>query len=252
MVYAESAFSKNIRTLIGGGNSTTQTGGASSSFFKQNLDDLFKLIVAKKQFFIMIFANLIVQLGITYYVMEKINIDPNNKYNTKMYRILGVVILLCLVIIIGVVPMPSWFKFILFCIFSSIWGYLLSKLRVIFGEDTIKMAMVGTISIFALMFTFGVGLILSGIQLGLKFGLILFCALLFLLIVRITQIFIPTSSLIKKFIIIFGLVLFSVYIVYDTNTILQRNHYYGDFITASMDYYLDILNIFTKLLYLGK
>jgi FtsH-binding integral membrane protein len=40
-----------------------------------------------------------------------------------------------------------------------------------------------------------------------------------------------------------GLMLFSLFVVYDTNTILQRN-YYGDFITASLDYYLDIINIF--------
>jgi FtsH-binding integral membrane protein len=65
------------------------------------------------------------------------------------------------------------------------------------------------------------------------------------------QIFIPTSSLTKKIAIIFSLLLFSVYVVYDTNSILQRN-YYGDFITASLDYYLDILNIFANLLSFGK
>ena len=35
--------------------------------------------------------------------------------------------------------------------------------------------------------------------------------------------------------------------MYDTNSILQRN-YNGDFITASLDYYLDIINIFSGLL----
>jgi FtsH-binding integral membrane protein len=47
------------------------------------------------------------------------------------------------------------------------------------------------------------------------------------------------------------LLLFSVYVVYDTNSILQRN-YNGDFITASLDYYLDILNIFSNLLSFGR
>jgi FtsH-binding integral membrane protein len=41
--------------------------------------------------------------------------------------------------------------------------------------------------------------------------------------------------------------LFSVYIVYDTNIILQRD-YGGDFISASLAYYLDIINIFSNLL----
>ena len=41
--------------------------------------------------------------------------------------------------------------------------------------------------------------------------------------------------------------LFSVYIIYDTNSILQRD-YGGDFISASLAYYLDIINIFSNLL----
>ena len=45
--------------------------------------------------------------------------------------------------------------------------------------------------------------------------------------------------------------LFSVYIVYDTNSILQRD-YSGDFITASLDYYLDVINIFSDLLSLSN
>ena len=54
-------------------------------------------------------------------------------------------------------------------------------------------------------------------------------------------------SQIHRYLTAIGLVLFSVYIVYDTNTILQKD-YYGDFITASLDYYLDIINIFVRLL----
>jgi len=46
---------------------------------------------------------------------------------------------------------------------------------------------------------------------------------------------------------VFSLLLFSMYIIYDTNAILQRN-YYGDFIRASLDYYLDVLNIFVDLI----
>ena len=48
-----------------------------------------------------------------------------------------------------------------------------------------------------------------------------------------------------------GLLLFSAFIVYDTNKILQKD-YYGDFVTASLDYYLDIINIFIRLLTLNR
>ena len=242
--YARSNLSQ---TLFGG---KTQTGGASSSIFKTNLSDLFNLITSKKEFFIMIFANLIVQIGITYYVMEKTNIGPDNKETENKIHMLGF-LQIGLVLVLGFFPMPMWLKFILFCVFSAIWGYMFSSVRLVFGEENVKMAMMGTISIFALMFAFGVGLIASGIKLGYKFGLMLFYALLILILFKIMQMFIPTSSLTKKIAIIFSLLLFSVYVVYDTNSILQRN-YYGDFITASLDYYLDILNIFANLLSFGR
>ena len=241
------ARSNLARTFFGG---KSQTGGGSSSIFKTNLADLFNLIISKKEFFIMIFANLIVQIGITYYVMEKTNIGPDNKDTKNKINMLTIVQIV-LVLVLGFAPMPMWLKFIIFCVFSAVWGYIFSSVRPIVGEDNVKMAMTGAISIFALMFAFGVGLILSGIRLGYKFGLMLFYSLLILLLFRIMQIFIPTSSLTKKILVIFSLLLFSVYVVYDTNSILQRN-YYGDFITASLDYYLDILNIFANLLSFGK
>lgn len=247
MPYARSELSKNI---FGGSGNSKQIGGGKPSIFKSNLSDLFKLITDKKEFFIMVFANLIAQLGITYYVMEKVNLDPNDTETKKQLRYLGYLQIL-IIIIIAFVPMPSWLKLIFFCGFSAGWGYLFSPLRQVVGEDTLKMAMMGTISIFALMFALGLGLILSGIQLGYKIGLMLFYFLLILLLIRIVQLFIPSSSLTKKIITICSLLLFSVYIVYDTNSILQRN-YYGDFITASMDYYLDILNIFVNLLSFGR
>jgi FtsH-binding integral membrane protein len=57
--------------------------------------------------------------------------------------------------------------------------------------------------------------------------------------------------MLTKTLAVIGIVIFSGYIIYDTNTILQRN-YYGDFVQASLDYYLDILNMFTNLVTLNN
>jgi FtsH-binding integral membrane protein len=54
-------------------------------------------------------------------------------------------------------------------------------------------------------------------------------------------------SRVSKGLAIFGLGLFSLFVIYDTNQIMQRD-YFGDFITASLDYYLEIINIFVKLI----
>ena len=98
------------------------------------------------------------------------------------------------------------------------------------------------------MFAFGLALIKSNVVLTYKFSLGLYFVLLILLISTIVHYFMYTSSILKKTGLGFTLLLFSVYIVYATNIILQRD-YSGDFITASMDYYLEIFNMFVALLY---
>ena len=142
--------------------------------------------------------------------------------------------------------MPSWLKFIVFSVFSYVWGILLASFKLKINDDNlINMAMLGSIGIFSIMFLIGGFLLATGIQLGFKTGLFLFVSLLILIIAQIFNIFHKSTMLMKSLAAI-GIVIFSGYIIYDTNIILQRN-YYGDFVTASLDYYLDILNIFVKL-----
>ena len=152
-----------------------------------------------------------------------------------------------LILILAFITMPPWLKFILFSLFSGAFGIILGYRKSGLDPNIIKSALLGTASIFVLMFTFGLALIASGIKLGLTFGLGLLFALLFLTILSIVQFFIAESSFLKKILVIGSLMLFSLYIMFDTNSILQRN-YNGDFITASLDYYLDIINIFSGLL----
>ena len=97
------------------------------------------------------------------------------------------------------------------------------------------------------MFTVGLLITSMGITMSPKLGFILLVALLLLIIVSIVSMFMKSYDTYHKAISVFALLLFSIFIIYDTNTILQRN-YLGDFITASIDYYLDILNIFINLI----
>ena len=221
-------------------------------FKNNNLSQLFKLISEKRGFFALILATLVSQLYITYYVSENVKIEDEEDKNkdTKKFnsKLIGAYIAaFVLILILAFITMPPWLKFILFSLFSTAFGVILGYRKSGVDPAIIKSALVGTGSIFVAMFAFGVALIASGIKLGLRFGLGLFFALLFLIIVSIVQIFIAESSFLKKIIVIASLMIFSLYIMYDTNSILQRN-YNGDFITASLDYYLDIINIFSGLL----
>ena len=212
-----------------------------------------KLVNEKKAFLMSVFANLITQLGITYYVMMNYNSNnnSNNKSSTKntiktstFYII--VIVQVAIIFALALLPMPSWIKFIVFSIFSALWGVLFSDIQKSNDGNLIQMAIFGTMGIFGTMFLIGALLLFFGIQLGFGMATFLFYSLLLLIIAQLVMMFVEAYSIYMKILSAIGLFIFSLYIIYDTNNILQRD-YKGDFITASMDYYLDILNIFLNL-----
>jgi FtsH-binding integral membrane protein len=225
-------------------NSFYKGGQNGGSKIKSTFSNFSTLLNSKKDLMIMIFANLITQLGITYYFMTNTKVTKDDK--NKLKFLLLFIIWFTIVYVLVMVPMPSWLKFILFSAFSYISGILLALFKLkINNDDLINMAMLGSIGIFAIMFLIGAFLLATGIQLGWKTGLFLFISLLILIIARIFSWFHKSTMLVKTLSAI-GIIIFSGYVIYDTNVILQRN-YYGDFITASLDYYIDIISIFKKL-----
>jgi len=216
------------------GKARAQRGGAAAQ-----LKNLMQLLVDKKEFFILVFANLIVQCGITYYVLEK------TTTNVSVFPLFIAEVIL--IFVIALVPMPQFVKFILFCVFSTLIGMMMSVFKKKYNPTMIKTAAMGALSVFAMFLAIGVVLVLGGIRLGYKFGLFLFLALLALIVGQLVFVLGAGLTWANKILSAIGIVLFSLYILYDTNKILQRD-YMGDFITASMDYYLDIINLFSDLL----
>jgi FtsH-binding integral membrane protein len=204
-------------------------------------EKLWNLIYKKKSFLILIFANLIAQLGITYYVMNKTN---NPQIGFWPLFALQLIFIWLLVL----VPMPPIIKFFIFTIFSWTFGVMLSRLKSIYDPALINIAIQGALSIFGLMIAFSIALAGFNIYLGYQFGAFLFWALIALIIARLVNMLGPQLSTTKKTLSYIGLGLFSLFVVYDTSQILSRD-YYGDFITASLDYYLDILNLFSNFLH---
>ena len=140
----------------------TLFGGIKSGGGKKDISDLINLIVSKKEFFILIFANLIAQLGITYYIMQKTPAADKNAIN--FWLLFGIQIILIFVLVL--VPMPSWMKFLVFSVFSYTFGLSLARLKTNYDPAMIQTAIMGTIGIFGAMMAFGVFLIMTGIKLG--------------------------------------------------------------------------------------
>jgi len=268
--YAKSSL---YRTLFGGkkkcgcgkGLDFLWKGGAKKSSGSGSANSIYELIVEKKEFLLLVFSNLLVQLGITYYLMMNYK-GPDVNTWIILFASIGILMIMSLV------PMPAFMKFILFCVFSGLLGLNLSRINdegkgvkndvkndgkndgkksgggASGGstKDIIHLAVLQTMAIFGALFLVGAFLLASGVRLGLRTALFLLYALLFLIIVKIVMLFSGTLSQHIIGLSIIGVILFSLYIIYDTNKILQRD-YYGDFITASMDYYLDIVNLFLNL-----
>jgi FtsH-binding integral membrane protein len=205
-----------------------QNGGAA---------DFVSLVAKNRGFLLKIFSNLFVQLGISYYVME------NSPLIQSFWpTVFGSFILLLLIIVTN---LPYWVKLLLFCGFSYLIGRINTVYKSVYGDDAIKNAILGAMGVFAIMFV--VGALLP--VLGDKVGLVLFIALLSLLIARIFTMFSGKTEEYKKWLSTIGITIFGLYVAYDTNNILKRADYYqGDFVTASMDYYLDVINLFGNML----
>jgi FtsH-binding integral membrane protein len=212
-----------------------------------NPENTLQLIQEKKTFLIMIFANLIVQLGITYSMVVNTQAEVlEKKFNFHRYSFIGFIPALVLIVIMNF-PMPSWLRFIFFSMFSAYMGFLLNFWKKIYGLEMIKAVIFAVFGIFISLIVFAVGLLTFGIQISNRFGIVLLFALLLLIISRIIFIYAGTYSTYSKTFAILGVGLFAIYILYDTHQILKRN-YYGDFVTASLDYYLDFINIMGSLL----
>lgn len=203
------------------------------------LRKIFEMILVKREFLALVFVNLFFQLGITYVIMERTT-DAKKKYNFWLLFFAIIAILIILII-----PMHPILKFALFCVFSYIFGILLSVIKEKHNEEQIKIAIQSALSVFGAMILTALGLLVGGIRLGYKFGIFLFFSLLALIIIRLINLF--NNSFNNQILSIIGTILFSLYVLYDTHVILNRN-YNGDFIHASMAYYLDITNLFTNIL----
>jgi FtsH-binding integral membrane protein len=117
------------------------------------------------------------------------------------------------------------------------------------NDAIIQFAFYGALILFCSMIGISAVITMLGVRLGPRVELGLFYALLLLILFLIFNMI--AGEIANKFLAMIGVLLFSIYIIYDTNKILQRD-YKGDFIAASLDYYLDFLNLFVDISWLNK
>jgi hypothetical protein len=215
-----------------------------------------KLIREKKGLLKCIFTTLLFQILVT--TLAFIGVYRTGKNESKENNISSLsltTVLAFLAIAIGLIILMTSFDFTfnervsLFTMFSVMQGIFLGVCLKFVDANIIFTALLSTIVLFVLMILVGFGIVYLKYDLS-WLGLILFLSLLGLIIVRIIDFFIPYTRKVNKLLSIFAILLFSIYIIYDTNVILFRYSaikYERDCILGALDYYLDLLNIFVNM-----
>ena len=181
-----------------------------------------------------VFGHLIFQTFVAYRAAEATSRNAYMKdiahSNALLIGVIGLVILLLLTLLRLPVPV----KVLLFTMMAYIAGMTLHNV------PNLQEALLETVGIFIAMLVAGIFTVKMGYRLDLL-GQILFFSLLTILIARVINTYVrrKSGSLVPSKIIS---ILFALFVVYDTNKILQRN-YGGNFVNASLDYFLDIINL---------
>lgn len=207
-----------------------------------------KLLKTKQTFIITIYSTLIIQLLITFivlYLLKKHIILSSSLI--KKYFLLYIILFIGIVIILIFIPMYSWLKLIIFTLLSIIIGIILYNISSFMPKTIIEQALIGTIVIFIGISIITFILSILNINLDLV-GLVLLGAFIGFIISSIILFKNKSNFNLKhKVIFIIFLIIFGIYIIYQTNIILQKD-YNEDFINASIGLYLNFINIFVKLL----
>jgi modulator of FtsH protease len=207
-----------------------------------NLKGLFDVMNKKKDFFLKIFSNLIFQILVTFVIFYNVKTDM---LNNNLILLSLILVQFGIIFVFSFLNLSQFMKFLLMTLFSSIWGFIFISLKNHVPPEVIKTAIYGALGIFVGFFIFGLLLYAFGVYLDFRFGLILLGLLLLLIITNIVLFIMNKYNGAHKFMAIISIILFSLFIIYDTNNILYDDS--KNAIGASMNYYLDIINIFLNI-----
>jgi FtsH-binding integral membrane protein len=208
------------------------------------MNSFLKLINGKKKFILTVYSILILQLIVTFTIIYSFRDHPFLSEITKKSLIFYMFMTLGILLVMLFIKMPTWLRFILFCLFTVFIAGMLHSISFYLSKELIDKALYGAISIFIAMTLFGFIITYFGIDIS-WIGMYLLAALLGLIIASILIMFMYVDKY-HKILIIIGLVIFSMLIVYNTNIILLKNNV--NVIDASLDFYLSFVNIFMHLL----
>lgn len=201
--------------------------------------------MANLMFLGLVYATLLLQLVITFGIVYKFHDNEKLAQIYKRNRIIFTFITLGLILALAFIPLHPSLKLLLFTLFAVAFGFMLLSLTAPFSTKSVNLALLSVFLVF--IGTSILGLILTKMGYKLMSWLpFLLAALIAVIITEVVFLFIPPSSKVFHGLLVVIVVLFSIFNVVDTNMVLQKD-YYGDYVQAAIDFYLNIINLFTAI-----
>jgi len=190
-----------------------------------------------------VYLILAAQLAITAVTAGVLRQHQKTEEKIQRYWFLWFILSILLIIaIVGSESLSIWVRLALLTAFSVVLGLTSIVASTQISAATIKAGIIATAGLFVALSLLGSILLGFGIDLSfLAFSLTV--ALIALIVVFVVMIFVPVPSKAHKAVLAFAVVLFSIYIAFDTNIILQKG--FNDPVLGATSLFLDALNIFT-------
>jgi FtsH-binding integral membrane protein len=192
-----------------------------------------ELLKQKAPFMSKVFANLILQGGVAY--TAALQRSPHVARNILVYTLMFMMAVLAMIF----ASLSIQVRFFLFTIISMLFGAILGAARDL-DKRVIQETLGDILGVFVAMFVLGAISVQFNVNI-FPLALLLLMGLIGLMVSRAVVSKEKRSAFSKAFVVVFA-----VYILVDTNLILQRN-YSGNFVNASFDYFTDISQMFSGL-----
>ena len=207
--------------------------------------DFGQLMYSRRGFVAQVYGMLALQVALTALVGSYLRQHQAIYEKVHKYFLLWFILSIILIFVLGMVTMPPLAKLCVLSLFSCTMGLNCIAASTQVPESVIQVALLATLGIFVGMSVVGMLLLSLGVELNFL-TYILLITLFGLIITYLVMLFVPVPKLVYKVILGFGITLFSIYVAYHTNIMIQPGHYL-DATDASVGLYLDILNIFTHM-----
>jgi len=202
------------------------------------------LLHDKRDFLIKVYGLLCLIIFAVILIVSELHTHPYieniiNKYSLYLF-VLGFIIVLLLTRY-NLYPI---IKLLLIIFLTCIIGLRCIALIEIIPKHVIKCALINILVLFIITSLIGYLLYIFNIKIGFL-GIILLYILFSLIITFISMTIIDVPEIFYKFALVCAIILFSIYIIYNTNLMIQDD-YNGDIIDGAVELYINVFNIFIE------